>query len=194
MLEYRGKKLPLVLAAILIALVFAIAIVLSVVDGIATRKAQEQAALYSEKLGRKIEIGSISTTFFTGLGAKVSGLSVGPGKGEQEELLKLAHAQVKVAALKAIFSLGKHIEVRSVGLDGLDVNVVLYPDGTTNLERLQQRLAQIQGPPSKPEEKPKAASDLSAARIDPAALNDARIAFVDRSGKGAKTLAVKIGR
>ncbi|HXN54996.1 MAG TPA: AsmA-like C-terminal region-containing protein [Myxococcales bacterium] len=191
MLEYRGKKLPLVLAAILIALVVAIAIVLSVVDGIATRKAQEQAALYSEKLGRKIEIGSISTTFFTGLGAKVSGLSVGPGKGEQEELLKLAHAQVKVAALKAIFSLGKHIEVRSVGLDGLDVNVVLYPDGTTNLERLQQRLAQIQGPPSKPEEKPKAASDLSAVRIDHAALNDARIAFVDRSGKGAKTLAVK---
>jgi AsmA protein len=191
MIEYRGKKLPIVLAAVGVILVIAIAIVLSVVDGIATRKAQEQAALYSEKLGRKIDVGSISTTFFTGLGAKVSGISVGPGKGEEEALLKLARVQVKVAALKAIFSLGKHIEVRSVELNGLDVNVVRYPDGTTNLERLQQRLAQIQGPPPKPEEKPKAASDLSAVRIDHAALNDARIAFVDRSGKGAKTLAVK---
>jgi AsmA protein len=191
MVEHRKKKLPLVLAAIAAILVVAIAVVLSVVDGVATRKMQEQAALYSQMLGRKIEVGSISTTFFTGLGAKVSGVSIGPGKGEQEELLKLAHAQVKVAALKAIFSLGKHIEVRSVELNGLDVNVVRYPDGTTNIERLQQRLAEVQGPQSKPEEKPKTASDLSAVRVDHAALNGARIAFVDRSAKGAKTLAVK---
>ncbi|GAC1544180.1 MAG: hypothetical protein NVS2B9_11390 [Myxococcales bacterium] len=190
MADHPRKKLPLVLAAIAGALLVAFLIVLSVVDGVATRKAQEQAALYSAKLGRKIEIGSISSTLFTGLGVKISDVSVGPGQGEQETLLKLARAEVKVAALKAVFSLGKKVEVRSAELSGLDFNVVRFPDGTTNVERLQKRLAEVQGT-AKPDEKPQAQSDLSAVRIDHAALSDARIAFVDRSGKGANTLAVK---
>src|SRR5258708_25170337 len=138
------RKLRLVLAAAAALIVVGIFIALAVLDGYATRKAQEQAIAWSDKLGRKIEVGRISTTFFTGLGAKVGPVSIGPGKDETEPLLGIGSVEVKVAALRAIFSLGKKVEVRSAEASGLELNVVRYADGTTNLERLQKRLPPVQ--------------------------------------------------
>jgi AsmA protein len=186
------RKLRVVLAAAAALIVVGLFIALAVLDGYATRKAQEQAIAWSGKLGRKIEVGRISTTFFTGLGAKVGPVSIGPGKGETEPLLGIGSVEVKVAALRALFSLGKRVEVRSAEVSGLELNVVRYADGTTNLERLQQRLAEVQAQEGKKQEQqPKTATDLSAVRVDHAALRDGRITFVDRSSKGANALAVR---
>ena len=189
------RKLGIVLGAAAALIVVAIAIGLAILDGYATRKAQEQAVAWSGKLGRKIEVGRVSTTFFTGLGAKVGPVSIGPGQGETEPLLGVASVEVKVAALRALFSLGKRVEVRSAEVSGLELNLVRYADGTTNLERLQNRLAEVQAQEGKTQEpktqEPKPESDLSAVRVDHAALRDGRITFVDRSSKGANALAVR---
>src|ERR1700730_15947514 len=192
----RKRKLRVALGAVAALIVVGILSALAILDGYATRKAQEQAAAWSGKLGRKIEVGRISTTFFTGLGAKVGPISIGPGQGETEPLLGVASVEVKVAALRAIFSLGKRVEVRSAEVSGLELNMVRYADGTTNLERLQQRLAEVQAQEGKQEEPktptgPKPATDLSAVRVDHAALRDGRVTFVDRSNKGANALAVR---
>ena len=192
MAKTRRSRLVNVLGSVAIVVIL-IAIALSFIDGVVTRSAQKEAALWSTRLDRKIEVGSVSTTFFSGLGVQISAVSVGPGQGEEEALLKLGQASIKVQALRAIFSLGKDIEVRKAELAGLDVNLVRYPDGTTNLERLQKRLAQVEAenPKSpKKQEQPGEKTDLSGIRVDRAALSSARIAFVDRSGANAKTLAI----
>lgn len=195
------RRPPRLLAAVAAAVVALGALAFLLLDGFATRMAREQADAWSVKLGRKIEVGRVSTTFFTGLGAKVGPLSVGPAQGEVEPLLGIGQVEVRVAALKAIASLGKTLEIRSVELSRPELNVVRFADGTTNVERLQARLAQVQGEEGaaagKPAQKPGAGApaaqprDLSAVRVDHAALHEGRITFVDRSGKKPEALAVR---
>ena len=95
---------------------------------------------------------------------------------------------MKLSLLRAALSKGKDIDIRSAEIDGLTVNVVRLPDGTTNLEALEKKIAQS-APPKK--EEPQKPSDLSFLRIDHAALRDAKIAFVDKSRGGTKELAIQ---
>ena len=100
-------------------------------------------------------------------------------------------ADVRVGLLRAIFSAGKDVVVRSAEVDGLNVNVIRFDDGTTNLERLQNKLAQTT--PKKEEKAPaeQKQSDLSNLRVDHAALRDARIALVDKTGRAQRELAIQ---
>jgi len=186
----RKRRWPIVLAAVLGGLVVVVAIGLFVLDSVLTNKAHEQAAKYSQQLGRPIAIGSVSTKLLTGLGARVNDVSVGPAADEGAPLAQVKRIDVRVALLRAIFSLGKHVAVRSAEVDGLNVNVVRLPDGTTNLERLQKKLAEVQPKEKKEPEKEKQ-SDLSYLRVDHAALRDARIALVDRTTRTPRELAIQ---
>src|SRR2546421_380033 len=186
----RRKKWPRVVGIVLGVIVIAVVVASFVLDSVLTKKAHEQAAQLSQQLGRPVTIGSVSTKVLTGLGATVSGVSVGPAAGEGLPLAELKRADVRVGLLRAIFSLGKDIVVRSAEVDGLHVNVIKFADGTTNLDRLQQRLAEVN--PKKPEPaEEKKQSDLSYLRVDHAALRDARIAPVDRSGRSQRELAIQ---
>jgi AsmA protein len=98
---------------------------------------------------------------------------------------------VKVALLRAIFTLGKSIEVRSAEAQGLTVNVERLRDGTTNLQRFQDKLAQQAQRKPKPAEEEQKPSDLSYLRVDHAALIDGKVAFLDKATKGAKELAIQ---
>src|SRR5262249_9972183 len=162
---------------IALAVIVVLLVVLSfVIDGIITSKARDQASKLSQEWGRKVEIGGVATTFLTGLGVRVSDVKVGPGAGEPLPLVDLKRVEVKMALLKAIFSGGKEVEIRSAEVQGLTVNIVKLEDGTTNLERLQEKLAQQ----PKQAEQPKEEQDLSFLRVDHVALRDAKIALVDR--------------
>ena len=86
-------------------------------------------------------------------------VGVGPGSGEGLPLAQAKRIDVRIALLRAAFSRGKDVAVRSAEIDGLDVNFVRLADGTTNLERLQKKLAETQPPEKKPPEEKKQ-SDL----------------------------------
>src|SRR5262249_45746386 len=148
-----------------------------VLDGILTRKAQAQAAALSTRLGRPVQLTSVSTHLLGGLGATVSGIEVGPAAGEGLPLAQVERLSVRVAGLQALFSLGKDIEVRPVVLAKPLVNVVRFSDGTTNVERLMDKLEQQK--PATPAES--APADLSAVRVNHLAATDGRIHLVDRS-------------
>src|SRR5262249_11568906 len=171
----RWQKVLLVAVAALVVLLVVVSFVL---DGILTSKAREQAQKLSQEWGRPVEVGSVSTTFLTGLGARVADVKIGAAQGEDVPLVDLKRVEVKMALLRAIFSAGKSIEVRSAEVQGLTVNVERLKDGTTNLQRFQDKLAQAPKPEQtpKPEEKP---SDLSFLRVDHAALIDGKVAFPD---------------
>ncbi|HZZ85035.1 MAG TPA: AsmA-like C-terminal region-containing protein [Anaeromyxobacteraceae bacterium] len=187
--ERTSRRWPLILGGVVAVLVVAVAALSLLLDGVLTRKGQAAASELSQRLGRPVEIAKVSTRFLTGLGASVQGVRVGPAAGEELPLLELPRAEVRVAALRAIFSLGKDVEVRSLEVEGLRVNVVRLADGTTNVERLQAKLAE-EAPAKKEAAKAEGPSDLSWLRVGHAAIKDARIALLDRATPGAKELAI----
>ncbi|HEY2028004.1 MAG TPA: AsmA-like C-terminal region-containing protein [Myxococcales bacterium] len=180
------KKLGIAIAVVLV-LFFAVVLV---AGRIATSKAHEEAAKLSQEWGRPVSIGSVSIKLLTGLGVRVSDVLVGPGEGEGEPLATVKDVEVKAALLKAAFSRGKDVEVRSAVIDGLTINLIRLPDGTTNLERLQSKISPEKKPAEEPkEEKP---SDLSFLKVDHAALREGTVALLDRSSPGKeRDLAVK---
>ena len=180
----RWVRVLAVVLGILGVLVVALSLVL---DGVLTRKAQAEAASLSTRLGRPVTLTSVSTRFLGGLGATVSGLEVGPAAGEEAPLAAVQRLSVRVAALQALFSLGKDIEVRSVEVTTPVVTVIRFADGTTNVERLMDRLEQQQ--PSAPAEASKP-TDLSAVRVNHAAVTDGRIRLLDRSSPTGRELAI----
>src|SRR6266446_1318482 len=180
----RWQKILGIAAAIVVAVLVVLSFVL---DGILTSKAREEAQKLSQEWGRPVQIGGVSTKFLTGLGARVSDVQIGAAPGEEVPLVDLKRVEVKVALLRAIFSGGKSVRVRSAEAEGLTVNVVRFPDGTTNLEKFQQKLSE------KAEQKPKdeKPSDLSYLQIDHAALLDGKVAFIDKATRGAKPVAIQ---
>ena len=186
----RRKKWPVVVGIVIGVVVVAIVIASFVLDSVLTNKAHEQAAKYSQQLGRSIAIGSVSTHLLTGVGATVKDVTVGPAAGEGLPLAQVKQADLRVAFWRAVFSAGKHIVVRSADVDGLNVNVIRFDDGTTNVERLQRKLAETS---PKEEVKPpeQKQTDLSNVHVNHAGLRDARIALVDRTSRSPRELAIQ---
>ena len=184
--QKRWVRVLSIVVAALVAVVFVLSLVL---DSILTKRAQAEAATLSQQLGRPISIGRVSTSFLTGLGATVSSVEVGAAAGEGVPLAQVKEVAVKVGALRALFSLGKDIVIRSVEVTEPMVNVVRLQDGTTNLERLQARLAEQEKakPAEPPSNEPK---DLSAVRVDHAEITDGRVRLVDHSTGKTRELGI----
>lgn len=187
----KKRRWPYVLGGVLALLVLVVAVVLWRLDAILLKTARDQAATYSQKLGRPIQIGDISTRLFPTIGAEVEDVTVGPAEGEELPLAQMASLDVRVAAGPLLSSRGKDIQVKNAEVSGLTVNVVRFPDGTTNVQRLLKRLEEQQPKEETPEEE-KPPADLSGVHVERAALTDGTIRFVDRSGgQQARELAVK---
>jgi AsmA protein len=184
--QKRWVRVLAIVVAVLVAVVYVLSLVL---DSILTRRAQAEAATLSAQLGRPVNVVRVSTSFLTGLGATVSGVEVGAAPDEGAPLAQVKEVAVRVAALRALFSLGKDIEISSISIAQPVVNVVRLPDGTTNLERVQTRLAeQEKGKPSPPASSE--SRDLSAVRVGHAEVTDGRVRLVDRSTGKTRELGV----
>src|SRR2546430_10241197 len=138
------RRWPIVVGAVLGALVVLVAIGLFVHDSVLTSKAHDEAAKLSKQLGRPVTIGSVSSKVLTGFGVAVKDVGVGPTAGEGLPLAQVKRVDVRVALLRAIFTGGKDRLIRSADIDGPDVNLIRVDDGTTNLGRPQKKLAQAQ--------------------------------------------------
>nr|WP_211484252.1 AsmA family protein [Corallococcus exiguus] len=179
------------MGGILVLLIAIVAVVLWRLDAILLKAARDQAATYSQKLGRPIEIGDVSTKLFPYVGAHIQNVSVGAAEGEDLPLAEVKDVTVSVAAMPLLTSKGKDIRVQDAEVSGLTVNVIRLADGTTNVQRLQEKLAAQQPKEETPEEETQP-TDLSGVHVERAALTDGTIRFVDRAGGAqARELAVK---
>ncbi|RKH45647.1 AsmA family protein [Corallococcus sp. AB049A] len=191
MAAVKKRRWPYVLGGILALLVVIVAVVLWRLDAILLKTARDQAATYSQKLGRPIEIGDVSTKLFPYVGARIQNVSVGAAQGEDLPLAELKDVTVSVQAMPLLTSKGKDIRVKNAEVSGLTVNVLRLADGTTNVQRLQEKLAEQQPKEETPEEESQP-TDLSGVHVERAALTDGVIRFVDRAGGDkARELAVK---
>jgi AsmA protein len=185
----KKKRWPYILGGIVLLLIVGVAIGLSRLDAMLLERARTEAAQLSQTLGRPVEIGDISTRLFPHIGVEVDSVTVGAAEGEQVPLVSLQKLQVGVALSPLVSSRGDDIQVTNAEASGLTLNVVRLPDGTTNVSRLQDKLAAQQ----KPEEPPageQAPTDLSRVRVDRAALTDGTIRFIDRSEAQPRELAI----
>ncbi|HET6922568.1 MAG TPA: DUF748 domain-containing protein, partial [Anaeromyxobacteraceae bacterium] len=185
----KARRWPVVAAAAAGGVVVLAAAGLLVLDSFLASRARREAAALSQRLGRPIEVGGVAAKVLGGLGLRVSDLRVGPAAGEDLPLLEVKRVEVKAALLRALFSGGKDLVLRSAEVEGLRVNVVRLADGTTNAERLQRTLAAEGTPPGGkgPAAPPR---DLSFLAVERAALVGGRIVFVDRTHPGARELVV----
>ena len=193
MTKTTSRRWPKVLLIVVVALSVLVVAGFQLLDAWLLKTARTQAANFGEKVGRKIELGGLATTLVSGLGVRVTVVSIGPGKGEAEPLLEIGRIEVKAALLQALTSRGKEVEIRSIEIEGLRVQVVKYPDGKTNLEHLTEALAESAPPEKKEEPAEKKPADLSFLRVDHFAFSEGRVAFADKSGAGAaaaKELAI----
>jgi AsmA protein len=184
------RRWPKILGAVAIVLVVLVAGVLFALDRIILSQARKQAETLSRQLGRPVEIGGVATKLWGGLGVRVTDLAIGAGEGEPLPLAELRRVEVEASLLRALRTGGKEIHVREAVVEGLRVNVVKLPDGTTNVERVSERLAKAEGEPAEPAREPTAEPALRVLRVDRAAVENARIAFLDRTVPGAKELYV----
>jgi AsmA protein len=172
---------------VLVLLVAVIGAVLAL-DSFLLSQVRKQTDLLSRDVGRPITVDGLETKFLGGLGVRVSGVQVGAAPGEDLPLLTLQSAVVEANLIKAVRTRGGEVDVDEAVLDGLRVNVVRLPDGTTNAERFADALAKRA--PEEPVEEPGEPADLSFLRVGRAAVQDARIAFVDRTVPNASEVAV----
>jgi AsmA protein len=177
--------------AVLAAVVVLVVVGVLALDALLLSRARAYAADFGQELGREIRIGGLRTKFLGGLGVRVSDVAIGPGAGEDAPILELRRAEVEADLLLAARTRGRELHVREVVLEGLRVNVIRFEDGTTNAERLAQRLEERAAKEPAPEpEQAEAPADLSSIRVGRAAVENARVAFLDRSTPGAKELAI----
>ena len=54
--------------------------------------------------------------------------------------LRIERARLRVGLWQAIFSLGRRVHIKEAALAGVTANVVRFPDGTTNWQRIRERL------------------------------------------------------
>jgi AsmA protein len=186
--QKRWVRVLAIVVAVLVAIIYVLSLVL---DSILTKRAQAEAATLSQQLGRPVAVGRVSTSVFTGLGASVTGLEVGAAPDEGVPLAQVKEVKVKVGALRALFSLGKDIVVHSIEVAEPMVSVVRLPDGTTNLERLQTRLAEQEKKTKPAEPTSNEPTDLSAIRVDHAEISNGQVRLVDRSTGKTRELGIK---
>src|SRR6218665_369696 len=183
----KKKRWPYVLGGIVLVLVAGGALALWRLDAFLLDKARAEAAAYAQKLGRPITLGALSTRLLPSVGVEVENVVVGAAPDEPAPLLDMKHLEVDVALWPALTSKGKDIQVRNAEVKGLTLNLVQLADGTTNVSRVQEKLAQ--DPPAEPTpEEP--AQDLSGVRVDRAALTDATLRLIDLSGGPQRELAI----
>lgn len=189
----KRKRWPYVLGGVVVLLVAAVGIVVWRLDAILLRTARAQAATWSKKLDRPISVGDVSATLFPALGARVKAVSVGPAKGEKVPLAQVGSVEVSVMAWPLLTSGGKDIQVKNVAVKGLVVSLVRSPDGTTNLQRLRQKVAAATNAqePAKRSAASEEPTDLSGVRIDRVALNDGKVELLDRTKPHAAPLAIR---
>ena len=137
-------------------------------------------------LGRNVEVGAVSTTFFPVLGARLENVVVRGAKEGDDDLVAVSSIDFRVNLWRAIASAGTDVRLDSLIVDGLAVNLVREADGTLSYQDVVDRL--LEGPP--PDEKPKpldpeAIKFIQSLKLSRIALERGRFRLVDKATGGA---------
>lgn len=167
------RRLAIGVAAALGALVLlAVALVLVLDSGVATRRATDLVLpKISSALGREVTLGGADLKLFPNPRVKLAGLAVAGRPGEPA-LVDLEALDVEVGLWPLLRSLGEEIDVRAFVLVRPTVNLVRAQDGTWNFEGLgaADAPAEPSPPPPGPAAGPGPAVAVRSVRVEKAAF------------------------
>ncbi|MCI0668979.1 MAG: AsmA family protein [Myxococcaceae bacterium] len=189
-METRRKRWPFVVGGVVL---LGVAVVMGVrwrLDAFLLERARVEAAALSQTLGRTVEVGNVRTQLLPDVGVQVEDVVVGPAEGEEVPLLSLGKLDVGVALGPLLRSKGTDIQVTQAEARELTLQVVRLPDGTTNVQRLQEKLAAQDAKEPQAQDAAEAPLDLSRVRVDRLALVDGVIRLVDQTRPKAQPLSI----
>jgi AsmA protein len=132
-----------------------------------------------QETGRSLKIdGDLKLSVFPWLGIEIAGLELGNARGfgpEPFAMVKRAAVRVKLMPL-----LSRQLEVDTVGLDGLVLNLSQAKDGRSNWADLEQRGEAPASEPAGDSGGEKSAGGLSSLAIGGVNISDAKVSWDDR--------------
>ncbi len=164
------------LAGLLLLLVVVAAVVAALFDPNDYR--DQITALAQQHTGRELRIGGdLSLSFFPWLGVEVAQVELGnaPGFGP-EPMARVEQAEARVKLLPL---LRKQVEVDTVVLDGLHLNLARNARGETNWQDLIPEAPPPEAPPPEPSEQPTLPETLAALALEGIIVTDARVQWQD---------------
>ena len=168
------------------------------VDGLIEQYKPQALEAASTALGREVELGSVSPTWFPTLGLRATEIAISDtpldtAADDSPDFVDLDAIEVGIAVWPALVSLGKDIEVSVVRLEGPKIRVVRFEDGGFNF-------SDIGASAETTEEETTETSDggfadrLSSAKVGTIAITNGVVVYEDRAPGGIGTVEVrKIG-
>ena len=136
------------------------------------------------KLGRPVKAGRMEVSWVPGFALDTGGIEIGPASAaEPGPALRIERARLRVGLWRAIFSLGRRVQVKEAALSGVTANVVRFPDGSINWRQIRDRLTG--GKKASEPMSPATRDRIRGLTVEHAGLADARVRFVDLAKGGA---------
>ncbi|MDM8559327.1 AsmA family protein [Candidatus Parabeggiatoa sp. HSG14] len=191
------KFLFSLLGVVITLIVIAIFVIVFVVDP--NDYKDKITDLVEEKTGRALTIdGNINLTFFPWLGLDLGKVNFGNASNfEESEFSKVNQAQIRVKFLPL---LKKHVEIDTVLLNGMVLNLTRKPNGQTNWDDLVA-LGENSEKPEKPsKEETKGSKTIKTLKIEGLDIRNAKIVWDDQQlgnryvffGTHLKTTAISL--
>ena len=150
-------------------------------------------AVATKTLGRNVTFGPVDTKWDNGPSVQFNQLALSGPTPQSQPTFTLDRAVLKVDLWKALFSLGKDLQVRAFVLTQPVVRVTRNKDGSWDfqdmLDHMKARAAQEPAEPEPPPATEKDDADYKGLRIAGMAIERARLEIRDETA--AKTLTVK---
>jgi AsmA protein len=147
------------------------------------RKDQAVTALQA-RLGRPVKMGPLRVSWLRGFALETGDVELGARSAlEPGPALRIEKVRLRVGLWRAVFSLGRRLQVKEARLTGVTGNVVRFADGSINWQQISARL---QGPARS---QPPSASERTRLRglvIEHAAVDGAQVRFIDHVRAGAR--------
>ena len=178
------RKILYVVGGLFALLVIAVTAAALLVDSTAVAAQLKNRVLpqISERIGRDVDVDTIDVSVLPVPTATLGGVRVEGVEGQP--LLASRSARARLDLWPLITSLGKEIRFESVELRGTEVNLVRFPDGTWDYERILDRLeAQQQAETAEP------GGTKRAFAVAEVAITDGTVRMIDRSAPGGTATA-----
>ena len=149
------KRIVVGLLGLVVLIVVAAAVALNVIglDKLVNEQIATQKPAIEQKLGRKVSLGTVTTHLFPLLGGQIASVSIAQNPAHAEDdrpLLSVASVEFDLELIPAILSFGKNLEIKELRVNGLQINLVRYPDGTLSYQDILDRLNAQPTTPAQP--------------------------------------------
>lgn len=186
------RRRALVGLAVALGLVALAAVAVSAaLDSFVNHHKEQYLAEVEARTGRKVTVGHLSISLLTGFGVTAEQVMVGGDPNTPSDaapLLTVDRARVRIALLRGLFTLGRSVRIRELVLTRPTVNLVRFPDGTLNVERIAARRQRGAPGPATPMSA-RLRRAIENARVGEARIEQGRLRYTDL-GRGVRPVEV----